>query len=87
MIECYHAPVRQVYNISRKGIPYINDEDALQMSVKAANDSIGSHCIVSTLPLLGALPRIGMPMDRRRPSMFQRAVALRKATSAESKTI
>lgn len=51
-----HSPLRKVFKILKKESPDLNDDDALQMSVKAINDSIGPNGLVPTLVVFGALP-------------------------------
>lgn len=85
IVERYHAPIRRAYKIICDEAPDMDKDTALQMSVKAINDSVGPDGLVPTLLVFGALPRLGLPSDRPTPSTFKRAIALRKATSAMSK--
>lgn len=85
IVERYHTPIRRAYKIICQEAPDLSKECALQMSVKAVNDSVGPDGLVPTLLVFGALPRLGLPSDPPTPSTFKRAVALRKATAAMSK--
>ena len=80
IVERYHSPLRRAFNIVKKEAPDMDDDDALQMSVKAINASVGPDGLVPTLLVFGAIPRLGLPNDLPNPSTFERAVALRKAT-------
>lgn len=85
IVERYHTPIRRAYKIICKEAPDLNKETALQMAVKAINDSVGPEGLVPTLLVFGALPRLGLPSDPPTPSTFKRAIALRKATATMSK--
>lgn len=63
IIGRYHAPVTRAYNIIRKESPDTDKEGALQMVVKAVNDSVGPEGPVPTLLVFGALPRLGLHND------------------------
>lgn len=85
IVERYRAPIRRSCQIIKKEAPDVKDDYALQLAVKAINDSIGSDGVVPTLLVFGALPRLGLPKDQITPSTFKRAVALRKAAKAMSR--
>lgn len=85
IVERYHKPIRRAFNVIKKEAADLDKEDALQMAVKAINDSTGPDGIVPTLLVFGALPRLGLPNDQPSPSTFKRAAALRKATEAMSR--
>jgi hypothetical protein len=72
--------LRQAYEIIRDELQNgINTETALQMAVKAVNDSAGPDGIVLILLVFGAYPRMtkgSAPL----PSVIQRAETIRKAT-------
>lgn len=85
VVERYHAPIRRAYKIIRKEAPNLEKESALQTAVKSVNDSVGPNGLIPTLLVYGALPRLGFPSDPPTPSMYQRAVALQKATNEMSK--
>jgi hypothetical protein len=56
----------------------VSKEIALQMTVKAINDTAGSDGLVPTLLVFGAYPRMHA-MDPPTPSITQRAIAIEKA--------
>ena len=85
IVERYHSPLRRSFNIIRQEAPDLDKHAALQMAVKAVNDSVGPNGLVPTLLVFGALPRLGLPTDKPTPSTYQRAIALRKATTAMSR--
>lgn len=85
IVERYHSPLRRALNIIHMESPDIGFECALQMAVKAINDSVGPDGLVPMLLVFGALPRLRLPTDHPMPSTFKRAVALGKATSTMSK--
>lgn len=60
VVERYHAPIRREFNIIQKEAPDIKNDDALQMALKAKNDSVGPDELVPTLLVFGALPRLGL---------------------------
>lgn len=55
------------------------------MVAKSINDSIGPVGVVPAFYLFVSLPRRGLPTDGPTPSTLERAVSLRKATTAMSK--
>lgn len=87
IVERYHSPLRRAFNIIQKESPDTNFECALQMAVKAINDSFEPDGLVPTLLVSGAPPplRFGLPTDHPTTSTFKRAVAFRKATAAMTK--
>lgn len=85
IVERYLAPMRRAFNIICKEAPETGQDEALQMAVKAINDSGGPDGPVPPLLVFGALPRPGLPTDSPAPSTFKRAVALGNAISAMSK--
>jgi hypothetical protein len=56
----------------------VGKEIALQMTVKAINDTAGPDGLVPTLLVFGAYPRMHA-MDPPAPSITQRAMAIEKA--------
>jgi hypothetical protein len=58
--------------------PDASSDAALQMAVKAVNDTAGPDGLVPTLLVFGAYPRM-MEYDPPAPSIAQRAMAIRKA--------
>jgi hypothetical protein len=58
-VERYHHPLRRVYKIIRDEIQNgVNSKIALQMTVKAVNNSIGPDGIVLTLLVFRTYPRM-----------------------------
>ena len=58
-VEAYHAPLRRAWEIitaETKGS--IEPADALQMALKAVNDTAGPAGLVPTLLVFGAYPRV-----------------------------
>jgi hypothetical protein len=77
-VERYHAVLRRSYEIMRKELPDISTEAALQMAVKAVNDTAGPDGLVPTLLVFGAYPRM-TEYDPPSPTVTQRAAAVKKA--------
>jgi hypothetical protein len=78
-IERAHPPLKRAYDILRSELDEkTNDEDVLQMAVKALNDTAGPDGLVPTLLVFGAYPRINMDSPPS-PDMIARATAIRKA--------
>lgn len=84
-VERYHDPIRRCYRIVKSECSTLDEISALQMSVKAVNDSIGPDGLIPTLLVYGAIPRLGLPTDKPSPDMHSRALALRKATESMSR--
>lgn len=84
-VERYHGPLRRAFNIINSESTDLSNEEALQLSVKALNDSVGPDGLVRTLLVYGAIPRFGFSSDRPSPNMIQRANALHKATQETSR--
>jgi len=79
-VERYHAPLRRAYEIIREETG-AEPEVALQLAVKAINDTAGPDGLVPTLLVFGAYPRI---TDDSPPAATtaQRAEAIKKAMTA-----
>lgn len=77
-VERYHGPLRRAYRIIRAEDPSISPEAALQMAIKAVNDTAGPDGIVPTLLVFGAYPRM-TDESPPSPSVRLRAIAYRKA--------
>ena len=77
LVERYYALLRRAFEIFRED--GFNKEIALQMAVKAVNDSAGPDGLVPTLLVFGTYPRM---VDQSPPSLSiaTRAESLRKAT-------
>lgn len=84
-VERCHEPIRRAYKIVKREAPDLYKEAALQSEVKAVNDSVGPDGLVPTLLLYGTLPRLGFPTEKPAPSIYQRAVAVKKATDEISR--
>ena len=78
LIKRYHGLLQQIYQIITAKIADINKYTALQMALKALNNSTGPGGLVFTLLVFGAYPCI---TDTNAPSatVAQRAAALKKA--------
>ncbi|KAL3713545.1 hypothetical protein TMatcc_002248 [Talaromyces marneffei ATCC 18224] len=77
-VERYHAVLRGSYEIMKEELPDISAEAALQMAVKAVNDTAGPDGLVPTLLVFGAYPRM-TEYDPPAPTITQRAAAVKKA--------
>lgn len=77
-VERYHLPIRRAFEIICDEIPDINEAFALQMAVKAINDTAAPDGIVPTLLVFGAYPRM-TDNSPPSPSIYRRAEAIRKA--------
>ena len=80
MVEKAHPTIRRAYQII---IEELQDsgttkELALQMAVKAANNTARPDGLVPTLLIFGAYPQIS-ELDPPAPSITQRAAAIKKA--------
>jgi hypothetical protein len=64
IVDRYHSPIRRAFNIIRKEAPDLDPDAALQMTVKAINDSVGPDGLLPTLLMFGARPRLGLPADK-----------------------
>ncbi|KAI7969957.1 hypothetical protein EIK77_000353 [Talaromyces pinophilus] len=77
-VERYHAVLHRSYEIMKEELPDISPEAALQMAVKAVNDTAGPDGLVPTLLVFGAYPRM-IEYDPPTPTIAQRATAVKKA--------
>ena len=81
IVERYHAVLRRAYKIIMEDLQgTIKKEIALQMAVKAVNDTAGPDGLVPTLLVFGAYPRMHA-IDPPAPTIIQRAAAVEKAMS------
>lgn len=78
-VERYQAPIRRAFNTICRAAPDTGQDKALQMAVKAINNSAVPDRLDSTLPVLGALPRLDLPTDSPSLSTLKREAALRNA--------
>ena len=58
IVERYHGPLRRAFNIIVEKLPQIDKEQALQMALKAINDTAGPDDITPTLLVYGTMPRM-----------------------------
>ena len=63
--ERYHAPLRRIYEKVKLEVPNVNQHLALQIAVKAMNDTMGPEGLVPSLLVFGVLPR----MPPRKPNL------------------
>jgi hypothetical protein len=78
LVERAHPALRRAYQIITDECKDIHKELALQMAVKAVNDTAGPDGLVPTLLVYGAYPRISN-LDPPAPSVTDRAAIIRKA--------
>ncbi|CDF33317.1 unnamed protein product [Chondrus crispus] len=84
--ERYHAYLRQVYNKFKADFPTIDAEYALQIAIKAVNDTAGPRGLVPTLLVFGIAPRtLVSPLDL--PHQKKRMQALVTARNEMARTI
>ncbi|KAI1002682.1 hypothetical protein K3495_g5517 [Podosphaera aphanis] len=84
IVERYHHPLRRAYQIIKIELEGSNKTLALQMAVKAINDTAGPDGIIPTLLVFGAYPRMS-EIDPPAPSVTKRATAIRKAMEEVAK--
>jgi hypothetical protein len=77
VVERYHAELRRAYQMITEDLD-VSKEIALQMTVKAINDTVGPDDLVLTLLVFGAYPRMHV-MDLPASSIIQRAMTIEKA--------
>ncbi|EED20820.1 conserved hypothetical protein [Talaromyces stipitatus ATCC 10500] len=77
-IEHYHAVLYRSYEIISEEVPELAPELALQMAVKAVNDTTGPDGYVPTLLIFRAYPRM-MEYSPPTPMVAQRAATVKKA--------
>lgn len=78
-VERYHAPLCRVFDILYSELSTtISDDDILQMSFKALNDTINKKGLVPTLLVFGTYPRITSSSPSS-ASISKRAQAVKKA--------
>ncbi|OXV05628.1 hypothetical protein Egran_06604 [Elaphomyces granulatus] len=89
VVERYHSVLKRVYAVVVADIPEINKNNygkelALQMAVKAVNDTAGPDGLVPTLLVFGAYPKMSQ-LDPPAPTISQRATAVKKAMEEVTK--
>jgi hypothetical protein len=78
IVERYHNPIQQAYQIITIEIRDIDKDIALQMAFKAINDSVGPNGLISTLLVYSAYPRMS-EYDTPTLTITQRASTIKKA--------
>src|SRR4051812_25043392 len=78
MVECYHRPLRQAFQIISDEVKDISKGMALQMAFKALNNTAGLNGLVPTLLVFGAYPRMS-EFDSPSATTVQRATTMKKA--------
>ena len=78
LIERAHSALQRAYQIITDECKDIQKELALQMAVKAVNNTAGPDGLVPTLLVYGAYPRMSN-LDPPAPSIMEQAAAIRKA--------
>lgn len=84
-IKRLHSPIRQGFSIIFKETSEVQVTYALQMAVKAINDSVDPTDFCQPLFIFGASPRLGLSTDWPATFTYPRASTQRKETSAMSK--
>jgi hypothetical protein len=77
LVECIHLILRCAYKIITDEYSGTTKEMALQMAVKAINDTAGPNRLVPTLLVFGAYPRIN-ELDPPTPSITDYVAAIHK---------
>jgi hypothetical protein len=78
-VEKYHGPIYRAFEIITANLGNdITPDNALQMAVKAVNDTAGPNGLFPTLLMFGTYPRLS-PSSPPSPSITARAAAVRKA--------
>ena len=84
--ERYHSFLRLIFKQIQADFPHLDDNHALQLAVKAVNDTAGPNGLVPTLLVFGILPRaLAVPIDL--PQQRERMEALRSACDEMAKVI
>ena len=76
--ERCHAPPRRVYNKVKHESPKLEPKVALQLAVKAMNDTMGPNGLVPSFLVFGCIPRFPS-INSRLPEQQNRMKALEKA--------
>lgn len=76
--EKYHGALRRVYNKVRDEKPRVDRERALRLSLKACNDTMGPHGLVTMMFFYGVLPAIPV-VSSKVPKQRERMKALESA--------
>ena len=78
IVEQYHSPLQQVYQIIVVELPRIDRDAALQMAFKALNDTVGPNRLVPTLLVFGVYLQM-TELDAPSPTITQCANVVKKA--------
>lgn len=78
LVEHYHKPLRRVNSIITTKILGIEPNSALQMSLKAINDSVGPNRLVPILLVFDAYPKM-TELDALSSLITQHVMAMKKA--------
>lgn len=78
VVECYHAPVHCAYRILKQEANDLDDELALNMTVKSVNDRVDSERLFHTSVVSDNLPRTGLTAEKPACSTFQHIAAMHK---------
>src|SRR6266702_2937675 len=78
LVERAHPALRRAYQIITDECKDIQKELALQMAIKAINDTTGPDGLVPTLLVYGAYPRISK-LDPPAPFITEQTAAIQKA--------
>ena len=76
--ERYHSYLRLIFNKVQTDFQHLNEDYALQLAVKAVNDTAGPNGLVPTLVVFGILPRtlvvlIDLPQQKERIEVMRSA--------------
>lgn len=78
MVERYHSTLRIAYLIIEQETRHQNKELALEIFIKAINNTAGPDGLIPTLLVSGAYPKMTR-LNPPSPSIFQRSTAIHKA--------
>ena len=70
IVERAHPVLRRTYQIITEELQDVTKEQALQMAIKAVNDTAGPDSLVPTLLIFGAYPQMS-ELDPPAPSITQ----------------
>lgn len=79
-IERYHTPVRRALKIIEDDDADFTDKKVLQIGIRSFNNYAGPGGIFPTLLIQGAIIRLGLQQKKPAANMYQRAVAIKKAS-------
>lgn len=75
VVERYHEPVRCALRMVQSESPNIDFASALQIAMKAINDTAGPDGLVPVFLVFGMLPRLGFHTDPPAQSIVQKSKA------------